>query len=70
MTQPQKQFNLARLIFGVLFIVILIVASFWVIRPFILGFIMGRHGGDRPYGLCSCACRKSLAVAVFPQSSL
>ncbi|GKX54555.1 hypothetical protein SOASR030_06670 [Leminorella grimontii] len=38
MTQPQKRLDLARLMFGVLFITILIVASLWVIRPFVLGF--------------------------------
>ncbi|CAM4193692.1 AI-2E family transporter YdiK [Serratia silvae] len=38
MTQPQRRYDLPTIIFGVLFIAILIVASFWVVQPFILGF--------------------------------
>ncbi|GKX61829.1 hypothetical protein SOASR032_03980 [Pragia fontium] len=38
MTEPHKRYDLARLIFGILFIVILILACFWVVQPFILGF--------------------------------
>lgn len=38
MNQPHKRYDLARLMFGMLFIAILIVACFWVIQPFILGF--------------------------------
>ncbi len=38
MNYPQQPYDLAKLLFGVLFIFIMIIASFWVIRPFILGF--------------------------------
>jgi predicted PurR-regulated permease PerM len=38
MTQPQRRYDLPTIIFGVLFIAIMIVACFWVIQPFILGF--------------------------------
>ncbi|CAI1567918.1 putative inner membrane protein [Serratia grimesii] len=38
MTIPQSRYDLPRIIFGVLFIAIMIVACFWVIQPFILGF--------------------------------
>ncbi|MHA7847010.1 AI-2E family transporter YdiK [Serratia sp. D1N4] len=38
MTQPQRRYDLPTIIFGVLFIAIMIVASFWVVQPFILGF--------------------------------
>ncbi|PHI30937.1 AI-2E family transporter YdiK [Budvicia aquatica] len=38
MNQPHKRYDLARLMFGILFIAILILACFWVIQPFILGF--------------------------------
>ncbi|QJW56009.1 Putative transport protein YdiK [Serratia plymuthica] len=38
MTLPHSRYDLPRIIFGVLFIVIMIVACFWVIQPFILGF--------------------------------
>lgn len=37
MTQPQHRYDLPRIIFGVLFIATMIIASFWVIQPFILG---------------------------------
>lgn len=38
MKQPQHRYDLPTIIFGVLFIAMLIVASFWVVQPFILGF--------------------------------
>ncbi|MDR0807108.1 MAG: AI-2E family transporter YdiK [Enterobacteriaceae bacterium] len=38
MSQLNKRYDLARLIFGVFFIVILIISCFWVVQPFILGF--------------------------------
>ncbi|WP_375154178.1 AI-2E family transporter [Serratia marcescens] len=38
MPLPQSRYDLPRIIFGVLFIAIMIVACFWVIQPFILGF--------------------------------
>ncbi|MBS0975683.1 AI-2E family transporter YdiK, partial [Serratia rubidaea] len=38
MTLPQPRYDLPRLIFGVLFIAIMIIACFWVVQPFILGF--------------------------------
>ncbi|MGL6020369.1 MAG: AI-2E family transporter YdiK [Gibbsiella quercinecans] len=38
MTLPRDRYDLATIIFGVLFIAILILACFWVIQPFILGF--------------------------------
>lgn len=38
MTQLQRRYDLPTIIFGVLFIAIMIVASFWVVQPFILGF--------------------------------
>ncbi|QBH96243.1 AI-2E family transporter YdiK [Limnobaculum zhutongyuii] len=38
MTQPKKRFDLARLMFGILFILVMIVVCLWVVRPFILGF--------------------------------
>ncbi|ERK16714.1 putative membrane protein [Serratia fonticola AU-P3(3)] len=38
MTQPQRRYDLPTIIFGVLFIAIMIVACFWVVQPFILGF--------------------------------
>ncbi|CAI0807916.1 putative inner membrane protein [Serratia proteamaculans] len=38
MTIPKSRYDLPRLIFGVMFIVIMIVACFWVVQPFILGF--------------------------------
>ncbi|MFC0227089.1 AI-2E family transporter YdiK [Serratia aquatilis] len=38
MTQPDRRYDLPTIIFGVLFIAIMIVASFWVVQPFILGF--------------------------------
>lgn len=38
MNQPHKRYDLARLMFGVLFISILILTCFWVVQPFILGF--------------------------------
>ena len=38
MIQPQRRYDLPTIMFGVLFITIMIVASFWVVQPFILGF--------------------------------
>lgn len=38
MPLPHSRYDLPRIIFGVLFIAIMIVACFWVIQPFILGF--------------------------------
>lgn len=38
MSHVQKSYDLVRLIFGILFIVILIIACLWVVQPFILGF--------------------------------
>lgn len=38
MIQQQRQYDLPTIIFGVLFIAMMIVASFWVVQPFILGF--------------------------------
>lgn len=38
MPLPQSRYDLPRIIFGVLFIAIMIVACFWVIQLFILGF--------------------------------
>ncbi|MFI8416458.1 AI-2E family transporter YdiK [Serratia sp. NPDC078593] len=38
MTPAQPRYDLPRLIFGVMFIAIMIVACFWVVQPFILGF--------------------------------
>ncbi len=37
MTERQYRYDVPRIIFNVLFIVIMIIASFWVIQPFILG---------------------------------
>lgn len=34
----QRRFDLPRLMFGVTFIMIMIIASFWVVQPFIMGF--------------------------------
>ncbi|ANI29395.1 hypothetical protein PL78_06015 [Yersinia entomophaga] len=39
MNYPQQhRYDLPKLIFGVIFILIMIIASFWVVQPFILGF--------------------------------
>lgn len=38
MTQPQRRYDLPTIIFGVLFIAIMTLASFWVVQPFTLGF--------------------------------
>ncbi|ADM98924.1 predicted inner membrane protein [Dickeya dadantii 3937] len=35
---PSQRFDLARILFSLLFIGILIIACFWVVQPFILGF--------------------------------
>lgn len=37
MRELQHQYDLPRIIFGVLFIVSMIIANFWIIQPFILG---------------------------------
>ena len=34
----QRRFDLPKLMFGVIFIMIMIIASFWVVQPFIMGF--------------------------------
>jgi len=39
MQTNQSSFDLARTMFGVIFIAVLLIASFWIVRPFILGFI-------------------------------
>lgn len=41
----QRRLDLPKLMFGVIFILIMIVASFWVVQPFIMGFACSRHGG-------------------------
>lgn len=39
MNYPQlRRFDLPKLMFGVIFIMIMIVASFWVVQPFVMGF--------------------------------
>ncbi|WON78759.1 AI-2E family transporter YdiK [Serratia sp. UGAL515B_01] len=38
MIQPDRRYDLPTILFGVLFIAIMTVASFWVVQPFILGF--------------------------------
>ncbi|WP_159567503.1 AI-2E family transporter YdiK [Budvicia diplopodorum] len=38
MNPSHKRYDLARLMFGILFIAILIITSFWVVQPFILAF--------------------------------
>lgn len=38
MQTNQSSFDLARIMFGVIFISVLMVASFWIVQPFILGF--------------------------------
>lgn len=39
MNYPQlRRFDLPKLMFGVIFIMIMIIASFWVVQPFIMGF--------------------------------
>ncbi|CNE90004.1 AI-2E family transporter YdiK [Yersinia nurmii] len=39
MNYPQQhRYDLPKLIFGVIFIMIMIIASFWVVQPFIMGF--------------------------------
>ena len=38
MDHAPQHYDLPKLLFGVVFIVIMIIASFWVIQPFILGF--------------------------------
>lgn len=41
MKPMESQFDLARLIFGILFILVLIVATLWIIQPFLLGLTWG-----------------------------
>lgn len=38
MNYPHKNYDLPRIMFGVLFIALMTVASIWVVQPFILGF--------------------------------
>lgn len=38
MNQKSPSYDLARIMFGIMFILILIIASFWIVQPFILGF--------------------------------
>lgn len=38
MNQSHSNFDLTKIIFGIMFILILIIASFWIVQPFILGF--------------------------------
>lgn len=38
MSNERSSFDLARMMFGIIFISILILASFWIVQPFILGF--------------------------------
>lgn len=38
MNQSSSQFDLARIIFSILFISLLIITCFWIVQPFILGF--------------------------------
>ena len=39
MEKSQKRLDLPKLIFGLLSIVLMIAACFWVLNPFILGFV-------------------------------
>lgn len=38
MDKPLPKYDLARIIFGSLFIALLIISCLWVVQPFILGF--------------------------------
>jgi predicted PurR-regulated permease PerM len=38
MNQNNHSFDLARVMFGIIFISVLLIAGFWVVQPFILGF--------------------------------
>lgn len=38
MNLPNKNYDLPKIMFGVLFIALMTIASIWVVKPFILGF--------------------------------
>ncbi|STQ80312.1 putative inner membrane protein [Hafnia alvei] len=43
MYKPQHKYDLPRIMFGVLFVSLMIVACLWVVRPFYSWIRMGQH---------------------------
>ncbi|BBI01112.1 inner membrane protein [Buchnera aphidicola (Nipponaphis monzeni)] len=39
MQNPKKNMDLPKVIFSLVFVICMIIASFWIVRPFVLGFI-------------------------------